>query len=73
MVAAEYIRTDPRPSDPRGQVLGDQEVVDPPSCVILPGVEPVAPPGIRPCGVGVKVAEGIYEPSFQEPAELTRS
>ena len=51
-------------------VIGRDKIVNPPPRVILPGVESVAPPGIGPLPIRVKMAEGIGEAGLQQLLEL---
>ena len=70
MIAAEHIVMEYHIFDFVLDVIGRDKVVDPPSCIILPGIEPVAPPGIGPFPIRVKMAEGIGEAGLQQLLEL---
>lgn len=48
----------------------DQEIVDPPPRIFLPGMETVAPPGIGPLFVRVQVSERISKASGQKLLKL---
>ena len=41
--------------------VGNEEIVDPPACVLFTGVESVLPPAVDSGGVGVEVAETVRE------------
>lgn len=52
------------------QPFGGDEVVDPPSRVLLPCFEAVGPPGIDVRLVGMEVAEGVYEAASEKLCHL---
>src|SRR5699024_7740685 len=70
VVAALDLAVDVRPGDLLRQPPGDDEVVDAPPGVVLPGVEAVAPPAVGPGLVRVEVAEGVHEPRLQQLRHL---
>ena len=45
----------------RSQPVGDQEVVDTPAGVVLPGFEHIAPSGVSTHSIGIQMAEGVGE------------
>ena len=70
MVAAGDLRPDVRAFDAGHQPLGDNEVVDAPSGVVLPGVEAVAPPRVGAGAVGVQGAERVHKAALQQLGHL---
>ena len=49
--------------------VGCQEIVDAPAGIILPCLEPVAPPGVGSRHIRVQMPEGIRKAGIQELAE----
>ena len=70
MIAAVDLREDIRPGDVLRQPLGNEEVVNPPPGVVLPGVEAVAPPAVCPGAVWVQAAEGVHKPGGKKLRHL---
>ena len=70
MVGAIDLRVDFGLLDLFGKAGGYAEIVDAPSCVLLPRVEPVRPPGISAGSVRIQIAEGINEACIQQFAEF---
>ena len=52
------------------QLRGCDEIVDPPSDVLLPRLEHVAPPGIGVRLIGVEVSEGVHIARVDHGGEL---
>ena len=51
------------------QTVGNQEIVDAPASVVLPGVKAVAPPAVDTGGIGILETEGVCKARFQKLAE----
>ena len=69
MVGAHHIRMDGSLFDLFCQTVGDYEIVNPPACVVGPGVEHIAPPTVSASHIGIEMTEGIYEAVFQQAGE----
>ena len=70
MIRPEHLRVDLRFFDQWGDAVRDDKVVDPPADVLVPRVEPVAPPGIGVGLVWIKIAERIGETGGEQVAEF---
>ena len=66
MVAAQGIGIDDAVPDTIFEASGDDEIVDSPAHVPIPGAHAVGPPGIAVCGVRIEVPEGINEACVQQ-------
>ena len=69
MVGTKHIGVNRGSCNSVGKPPGYQEIINPPPGVILPGVEHVAPPGVRTDGIRVKEAERIRKARLKEPYE----
>ena len=69
MIGALDLMINRRVFDLSAEPVGAQEIVDPPSGIVLPRFVHVAPPGIAAGGIGIQVAEGVREAGLQELAE----
>ena len=43
------------------KTLGNEEIVNAPTYVLLPGMETIAPPAVAICCIGIEVTESINE------------
>ena len=70
MVFAEYLKTE---LESLGflRILGNQEIVNPPPCILFAGFEPIAPPGINPLLLWIQISKGIDKAAFQQNTHLT--
>ena len=69
MIGSENIRINRRCGNLFRQSVGHQEIIDSPSCIVFPGIEPVAPPAVHSRGIGIAEPEGIRKTCLQELAE----
>ena len=69
VVGTENIGINRRGLDPVCKTVRDQKIVDAPAGVVLPGIEPVAPPAVDACGIRIEMTEGIGETGFQKLSE----
>lgn len=53
VVTAEDIGVDGGGDDPFLKTVGCQKIIDPPSGVVLSGVETIAPPGVGACKIRI--------------------
>ena len=65
MVGAHDISIDGGIGDLFCDPVGYQEIVNTPSGVVLPGVEPVAPPAVDAGGIGIQIPESVGEACSQ--------
>ena len=70
MVTSFYVGQDLRAENPVFQPVGDDEVVDAPPGVVLPGVKAVGPPGVGPGHVRVEVPEGVGKAGREQGGQL---
>lgn len=68
VVAAGDVRVDGCVVEVGEQALADEEVVDTPADVLLPGLIAVTPPGVRVLNVAVDCSEGVHESGVEQPA-----
>ena len=54
-----------------GNPVRYQEVVDAPACILLPGFEHIAPPGVSAGGFGVQITEGVGKACVKKLGELS--
>ena len=69
MVRSEGVRINGGCGDLLRQTVRDKEIVDPPSCVVLPGVETIAPPAVSPGHIRVPETESVRKTGFQKFSE----
>lgn len=61
MVASKNFRVDFCAGHLVLYAVGNEEIVDPPACVLFAGMESVRPPAVDSGGFGVEVAEAVRE------------
>ena len=55
--------------DPVTDAVGYQKIVDPPSGIVLTGIEHIAPPGVRSGSIRIQMTERICETGVQKFAK----
>ena len=59
MVGTQHFGINGSFGDPVSQTIRYDEIVDPPSGIIFPGIEPITPPAIGSGHIRVQLSEGI--------------
>lgn len=71
VITAIDIRVNPCFPNSLLRILGNQEIVNPPPCILFTGFEPIAPPGINPLLLWIQISKGIDKAAFQQNTHLT--
>lgn len=71
MITSKDISVNIGGSDVIFQPLGNNEIVDAPSCVVRACIESIGPPGVGACLIGIEDTEGISEARRKEFAEFS--
>ena len=69
MVRTQNIGIDGSGSNTVFDPVGYKKIIDPPSGVIFPGIEPVAPPAVHTDGIGIAEPEGVCKTGIQKISE----
>lgn len=50
------------------EILGYEKIVNPPPCIVLPGIKSIGPPGIF-YGFRIKMPEGVHISHLEHPVQ----